>query len=89
MSPDCTGQWFDGYEDHEAVIFDDLDHESKPNRGMFLKLFDRYPMKVPVKGSFRQWVPRRAFLTSNFHYGDLFPGDEAVARRIDEVFEIK
>lgn len=88
-APDCSGQWFDGYEGHESVIFDDTDPTSFIMRATFLKLFDRYPMSVPIKGGFVEWHPRRAFITSNFHPNDLYHGDEAVLRRIDAIFEIK
>jgi hypothetical protein len=92
MSPDCTGQWFDGYDKHEDVIFDDMDVDTKLPRALFLKLFDRYPMKVPVKGGFRDWVPKRVFITSNDSPQLLYPSplgevDPAVKRRLTAVFQ--
>lgn len=58
------GPWFDGYDSQEAVLFDDFGgHEFKLT--YLLKLLDRYPMRVPVKGSFVQWVPKRIYMTSN------------------------
>lgn len=56
--------WFDGYEGQEAALFDDFGgHEFKLT--YLLKLLDQYPMRVPIKGSFVQWKPRRIYLTSN------------------------
>lgn len=57
-------RWFDGYDGHRAVLFDDFDG------GWFklsylLRLLDRYPMRVPVKGDYVCWVPRTIYITSN------------------------
>lgn len=57
------GDWFDGYEGHEVVLFDDFYGGVKYNT--MLKLLDRYPMRVPIKGSFVQWRPRIIYITSN------------------------
>lgn len=56
--------WFDGYTGQQWVIFDDFDC-SEFKLTYLLKLLDRYPMRVPVKGDFVQWVPRKIFITSN------------------------
>lgn len=56
--------WFDGYEGQENVLFDDF-HGGVFKLPYLLKLLDRYPMRVPVKGGFVQWKPRRIFITSN------------------------
>lgn len=57
-------RWFDGYDGHSAVLFDDFDG------GWFklsylLRLLDRYPMRVPVKGDYVCWVPKTIYITSN------------------------
>lgn len=57
------GDWFDGYEGQEVVLFDDFYGGVKYNT--MLKLLDRYPMRVPIKGSFVQWRPRIIYITSN------------------------
>lgn len=50
-----SGGWFDGYEGDEIALFDDFyGEESSIKWDMLLKLCDRYPMKVPVKGGFRE-----------------------------------
>lgn len=80
------GQWFDGYDSEEVVLFDDFGgHEFKLT--YLLKLMDRYPMKVPIKGAFVQWVPRKIYFTSNLHPKEWYPNilDEhknALLRRI-------
>lgn len=80
------GQWFDGYTGESDVIFDDFGG-SEFKLTYLLKLLDRYPMRVPVKGGFVNWVPRKVFITSNYCPKEWFPNakDEhvrALLRRI-------
>jgi hypothetical protein len=81
-----SGGWFDGYDEHRNVIFDDFGgHEFKIT--YLLKLLDRYPMWVPIKGGFVQWKPKRIVITSNYAPDEWYPGakDEhraALIRRI-------
>lgn len=58
-------RWFDGYDAHEDVIFDDFraDHCSF---SILLRLLDRYAFRVEVKGGFRQFLARRIFITSPY-----------------------
>lgn len=56
--------WFDGYEGQDVALFDDFTG-SEFKLGYLLKLLDRYPMRVPVKGGFVQWKPRTIYFTSN------------------------
>jgi len=60
----AEGMWFDGYEGQESVLFDDF-HGGVFKLPYLLKLLDRYPMRVPIKGGFVQWKPRRIYITSN------------------------
>lgn len=83
------GQWFDGYSGESDVIFDDFGG-SEFKLTYLLKLIDRYPMRVPVKGGFVNWVPRRVFFTSNYCPKEWFPNakDEhvkALFRRFTKV----
>jgi hypothetical protein len=66
------GMWFDGYSGHSAVIFDDFGG-SEFKLTYLLKLLDRYPMRVPIKGGFVNWVPRKIFITSNYSVQDWYP----------------
>lgn len=82
------GTWFDGYSGQEAALFDDFGG-SEFKLTYLLKLLDRYPMKVPVKGSFVEWKPNRIYLTSNRTPDEWFANAaaihlEALWRRIDE-----
>lgn len=81
-------QWFDGYDGHEAVLFDDFDG------GWFklsylLKLLDRYVMPVPVKGAQTWWCPKTIYITSNIEPKLWYPQanqnhKDALMRRLTE-----
>lgn len=57
-------KWFDGYQDHPVVLFDEFMCQFK--LGFFLQLLDRYPIRVQVKGGFVNWNPKKIYITSNF-----------------------
>jgi hypothetical protein len=64
-------KWFDGYRGQPIVILDDFRGEYKLQ--MLLKLLDRYPLQVPIKGGFTEWKPRKVYITSNIHPNDWYP----------------
>jgi hypothetical protein len=64
-------QWFDGYRGQEVVLFDDYRGEYPIQQ--FLKLTDRYPMSVPVKGGFCRWLPKKIYITSNVNPDAWYP----------------
>lgn len=76
-------QWFDGYNGQKMVIIDEV-REMKP--GVILRLVDRYPTRMPVKGGFCQWKPTWIFLTSNLAIDSVVPCDLkthcAILRRV-------
>lgn len=85
-------KWFDGYKGQEIVIIDDFRGEYP--LPLLLKLLDRYPMQVPVKGSFVSWCPKKVFITSNVDPLRWYPlsdsmSVDALMRRLDKVEEIK
>jgi len=81
-------QWWDGYDNQDAVLFDDF-------RGDFctfhylLRVLDRYPMRVEVKGSSREFNSKRIYITSCYPPTEIYnKSDEDVKqliRRIDEI----
>lgn len=84
-------QWWQGYDGHEDVIIDDF-------RGDFvrfhtlLRILDRYPYTVQVKGGSRQFVAKRIIITSAKHptewYYEKSNEDlKQLLRRIDEIKE--
>ena len=85
-------QWFDGYRGQEVVLIDDYRGEYPIQ--FLLKLLDRYPMQVPVKGSFVKWSPRRLYITSNVNPEDWYRNVDgrtqaALKRRLEEVTYIE
>lgn len=64
--------WFDGYDQHKIVLFDDFSGADF-RLPYLLKLLDRYPMQVPIKGDFISWVPEEIYITSNLDPNNWFP----------------
>lgn len=60
------GEWWDGYQQDEVVVVDDFYGWLKWDE--LLKICDRYPYRVPVKGGYRQFHTHHLVLTSNSHY---------------------
>jgi len=81
----CTDNlngWFDGYDGHEAVIFDEF-------RGLFpfsdmLRLLDHYPLRLPVKGGFVAVSAFRFIFTSNLGPDAWYGENQAFQRRITQ-----
>lgn len=65
------GAWFDGYEGQPIVLFDDY-AGSEFKLQYLLKLLDRYPMQVPVKGGFVSFSPKEIYITSNLNPSDWY-----------------
>lgn len=81
-------KWFDGYQSQPIVIIDDYRGEYPLQ--LLLKLLDRYPMQVPVKGGFVKWCPKKVYITSNIHPNDWYPSADrfsvsAMFRRLNKI----
>lgn len=79
--------WWDGYEQHETVIFDD--YYGWMPFDTLLRLTDRYPMMVETKGGQRNFVAKTLVITSNKLPEDWYKKElnlvwAAFYRRIDE-----
>lgn len=86
-------QWFDFYNGQEIVLIDDISPDCKYNLTMFLNLTDRYPLRVPIKGGFVKWVPKKIYITSNYRIQEVYNGIpaksmEAILRRITEIINL-
>lgn len=79
-------RWFDGYNGQPAALFDDFDGSQLHFRIM-LKILDRYPINVPIKGAFVPWIPRRIYITSNIDPKMWFPQEDSapLLRRFTEI----
>lgn len=57
------GPWWDGYQQQECVVLDDF-YGWVPFDEL-LRVMDRYPLKVPVKGAYCEFNSKKLFITSN------------------------
>lgn len=83
-------RFWNGYQNQEATLFDDF-------RGDFctfhelLRILDRYPMTVDVKGGYRNLNSKRMYITSCYPPTDVYKTREDISqlvRRIDKVTEL-
>lgn len=79
-----TGQFILGYKNQEIILIDDFD-PADMKREFFLKLTDRYPLKINIKNGEAEWNPKKIYITSNHNPKDWYLGDKAVQRRLDKV----
>lgn len=85
------GQWWDGYEGQEVVVLDDY-YGDMPY-AQLLRVLDRYPLRLPVKGGFVPAEYTTVLITSNASLDEQYPGiavpnrREALYRRIHRVLD--
>lgn len=84
-----TGSWWEGYDAHEVVIIDDMRKDFLKFHQL-LKLLDRYPYRVEVKGGSRQFLAKTIIITSCYSPEEMWENktDENLTqlkRRIDEI----
>lgn len=84
------GKWWDGYANQDNVIIDDF--YGWLSFDEFLRIADRYPCRVEVKGGFAEFTSKRIVITSNqapsqWWRGEWFKGEQlkALTRRLDVV----
>lgn len=88
-------RWFDGYDSQSVALFDDFRAKHVSSFAFFLRLLDRYPVKVEFKGGHVEWCPRVVFITCPRNPAETFekvsqyrPEDiNQLNRRITECFE--
>lgn len=83
------GNWWEGYNNEETVIIDEfygwLEYD------FILRLCDRYPLTVPIKGGHAQFNSKRIVFTSNKKWQDWWERAhdlEPFKRRITKVFHM-
>ena len=74
-------KWWDGYQDQEVVLLDDMTPEHKWMLHLLLQWADHYPFTAETKGSTTQIRPGKIIVTSNFHPDQIFTGDEFAPSR--------
>lgn len=81
-----NGEWWDGYTGQTTLLLDD--YYGGIQYSEFLKVLDRYPLQVPVKGGFVYAQYDRVIITSNkapalWYSKGMTP---ALARRLNKIF---
>lgn len=82
---DPSGIWFDGVcGSSKAVVWDEFN--GKVGLPLLLRILDRYPLQLPVKGSWINFQARILWITSQFPPQHYFGGDNqwsALRRRLE------
>lgn len=87
--PPGQHNWFDGYDGQSVLVLDDFDGKMPLNA--LLRRIDRYPVQLPIKGSFVWRRAKTIVITSNMHPGDWYewanrlPQKKALYRRFTKV----
>jgi len=87
-------KWFDGYDGQKVAIFDDF-RPKEVSFSFLLRVLDRYPLQVPIKGSYTNWNPEYIFITAPhdpcklFEYRATYRAEDIqqLNRRISKVFD--
>lgn len=81
--------WWDGYDDQDAVIIEDID----PSHSFLcrnLKIWaDKSPFPAQVKGGYTQIRPKHIIVTSNYSIEEIFPTEidqQALKRRFKVIY---
>jgi hypothetical protein len=88
---DVSLTWYDPYAGERGVVLDDFDGSAPVVK--LLRLLDRYPLRVPYKGSFVEFVARYVWITSNkspramYDHDDQWDALEARLRESGQVIE--
>jgi len=68
---DCS-QWWNGYDGQQLVIIDEFRGQFEPST--MLRILDRTPFKVPVKGAYVNFNSSAVIMTSNIDLVSMYKG---------------
>lgn len=81
-------KWFDGYNGEEDVIIDDF-RKDFCTFHFLLRLLDRYPLRVNIKGGTTNWVPKRIFITCPLPPRAVYDTREDIEQLMRRITEVK
>lgn len=86
MSPTefTSNNYFGDYAGHKYALFDDF-RGSCLKFATFLRYIDRYPVIAWVKGAHEKWVPERIYITSVFHWSNLYKSTELGSEPLEQL----
>jgi len=83
-------KWWEGYQDEEVVLIDDIDKETAKWMGNFLKRWaDHYPFPAEEKFGAKVLRPKRIIVTSNYSIEQLFDHDEQLCAALKRRFKVR
>lgn len=84
-----AGFWFDGYDGHEVIVFDDFRHDAGISFSNLLRIIDRYPMSVPIKGGFVPMAATTFVFTTPMAPENVYSTTERVTQLMRRITEVK
>lgn len=84
--PNCRNgaMWWDGYTGQKVVVLDDFRPWWCPF-SFLLRLLDRYPIQVQVKGGFVNFIPEQIIVTTPKNVEDTFTGEYRTPEDVAQV----
>lgn len=85
-----TFQWWCGYNQQEVILIDDMRKDFCKYHTL-LRLLDRYPLRVQIKGGTRQINSKYIYITTHKHWKELYDTREdldQLGRRITETINL-
>lgn len=81
-------KWFEGYDAHEHVIIDDFRRDFCTFHEL-LRILDRYEYRVEIKGSSRQFLAKKIWITSCFAPEKVYETREDIQQLLRRINFIK
>jgi len=86
----CAPEWWDGYTGQKTILIDDF-YGALPFERL-LRILDRYPLNLPIKGGSRWAAYTQVFITSNHEWDTWYlnhRNQAALRRRINKILYFK